>query len=221
VSANILKFDDSAHRAADEVLPWLVNGTLQDDELAAVEQHVRECARCQREVELLRQVRSACAAEAPRFDVTPSYHRMRARIGAGSRVGALGDRVRRLLRPWWRAPGWARWAIAAEFAAIISLVVWLAPPSGGEPEAAYQTLGAPASPFAPAGSIAVVFRPEVTDDELRRIVERAGANVIDGPTESNAYVLVVPAGHREAILAALRADPGVALAQPLTTGRDR
>jgi hypothetical protein len=85
----------------------------------------------------------------------------------------------------------------------------------------YRTLGAQEAHTAAVGSIAVMFRAEVSEEELRRIVQRAGARVIGGPTESNAYVLVVPAGQRDTILSALRADPGVALAQPLTSGRDR
>lgn len=221
MSANVLKFDDSAHRAADEALPWLVNGTLKGSELAAVEQHVRECARCQREVELLRQVQAVCTADGPRLDATRSYRRLRTRIARRPRVGALADRLHSLLRPWWRAPRWARWAIAAEFAGIIALVAWLAPPPGGDVDAPYRTLGAPVSSSTPVGSIAVVFRPEITEAELRHIVEKAGARVIDGPTESNAYLLVVPAGERDAILAALRADSGVMLAQPLTARPDR
>lgn len=220
MSGQILKFDDSEHRAADAVLPWFVNGTLEGNELAFVEQHLRECARCRREIDLLKQLRIACTIDEPVPDATPAYRRLSERIGGGRRLSALADRLRGLLRRWHRAPDWARWAIAAEFAGIVALAVWVTPP-GGEFAAPYQTLGAPVASTASVGTIAVVFLPEIKESELRRIVQNAGARVVDGPTESNAYVLQVPAGHREEVLAVLRADPAVVLAQPLSAQSDR
>jgi hypothetical protein len=220
MSGRILQFDDSAHRAADAMLPWLVNGTLAADEAAAVEQHVRECARCRREVDLLKQLQAFCAAEVPAADATPAFRRLREHIDGGRRQRAVGGLLRRLVRPWRRAPRWARWAIAVELAGIVALAGWVAVP-GDDTAAVYRTLGAPAARAVDAGTIAVVFDPEVTEAELRRVIQAAGARVVDGPTESNVYVLQVPAGHREATLAALRAEPAVALAQPLTAQPDR
>jgi anti-sigma factor RsiW len=216
----ILKFDDSAHREVDELLPWFVNGTLEGRELAAVEQHVRECARCRREVALLQRLQAVCAIDVPAPDATPSYRRLHERIAGRRWLGSLRDRVLGLSRPWQRAPAWAKWAIAAEFAGIVMLAGRIAMPAG-ESAGLYQTLGAPAARVAHDGTVAVVFVPEATESELRRIVRAAGARVVDGPTESNAYVLEVPPGHRDAVLAVLRAESAVALAQPLTAQPDR
>jgi len=220
MSGRILKFDDSAHREVDEMLPWFVNGTLEAGELAAVEQHVRECARCQREIDMLQQLHAVCAFDETAPDATPSYRRLHERIAGRRRLGSLRDRVRELFRPWQRAPAWARWTIAAQFAGIAMLAVKVAMPIS-ESAGVYQTLGAPAAHAAHGGTVAVVFVPEATESEFRRIVQSAGARVVDGPTASNAYVLDVPAGQRDAILAALRAEPAVVLAQPLTAQPDR
>ena len=220
MSGQVLRFDDSAHRAADEMLPWFVNGTLQGDENTAVEKHLRECARCRREVELLRQLQLVCAADETALDAAPSFQRLQERIAGRRRLGALVDRVRGVLRPWQRAPVWAKWAIAAEFAGIVMLAVRVNMPVS-ESAGPFQTLGAPAGHAIRLGTVAVVFAPDVTESELRRIVQAAGARVVDGPTESAAYVLEVPAGRRDATLAALRAEPAVVLAQPLTTQPDR
>jgi hypothetical protein len=91
----------------------------------------------------------------------------------------------------------------------------------GEPIGLFQTLGAPATHTARGGRIAVVFVPEVAESELRRIVRDAGARLVDGPTESNAYVLEVPPADQDAIPAAFRVEPAVMLAQPLTAAADR
>ena len=135
----------SAHRAADALLPWLVNGTLEADERAAVEQHVRECARCRREVEVLQQLRAACTLYEPLPDATPALRRLAATLGAPrdatpSRAGCAD-----CFAPWRRAPRWARFAIVAEFAALIALAVWVGGPAL-EPAATYETLGAPNGP---------------------------------------------------------------------------
>jgi hypothetical protein len=220
MSGQILIFDDSAHRAADALLPWLVNGTLKGDELAAVEQHVRECARCQREIELLQQLQAFCAIDDRSPDATPSYRRLCERIAGRRWRSALGARLRGLLRPWQYAPLWARWAIAAEFAGIVALAALIAVPAG-ESTAPYQTLGAPGPRAVATATIAVVFVPEMTESELRRILQAAGARIVDGPTETNAYLLQIPPGRREEALAALRAEPAVALAQPLTAQPER
>jgi anti-sigma factor RsiW len=220
MSGQILRFDDSPHRETDALLPWYVNGTLEGDELTRTEQHLRECARCRREVELLRQVQLACKIAAPARDATASLQRLRRRIDGGWWHGPLGTHLRQFLAPWRRAPGWARWAIVAEFAGMLTLAMVLAV-SGGESQELYRTLGSPGAPTAGVGSIAIVFTPEVQESELRRIVRAAGARVVDGPTASNAYVLEVPTGHRDAAVARLRAEPAVVLAQPLTSAPDR
>ena len=50
----VVRLDAAAHKVADVLLPWLVNGTLEGDELAFVQRHVDECPNCRHEVEWLR-----------------------------------------------------------------------------------------------------------------------------------------------------------------------
>jgi len=40
MSGRVLPFDPPAHKVADVLLPWFVNGTLDEDELAFVQQHL-------------------------------------------------------------------------------------------------------------------------------------------------------------------------------------
>ena len=224
MSGRVLRFDDSAHREMDALLPWLVNGTLAGDELAAAQEHLRDCARCRREVELLQQLDAFCAIDQPAPDSSPAYRRLAASIDSqwwGRRFGRRSvNSLVRLVRPWGHAPAWTRWAIAAQFAVIVGAGLFFAVHDADSP-AIYQSLGAPATRAAPAGAIAVVFDSALKESELRRILRTAGARVVDGPTESNAYVLQIGDGHRDAALAALRNEPGVRLAQPLSAAADR
>ncbi|WP_371865087.1 zf-HC2 domain-containing protein [Duganella aquatilis] len=119
---------------------------------------------------------------------------------------------------WWRAaaanqPSWLRWAVAAQWVAIVGLGALLLRPDA-EP-AAYRTLGAGAAAM---GNLVVVFQPSTSEHELRRILQAQNARVVDGPTVTDAYLLNVPAASRAQALQALRAESAVKLVEPLDGG---
>jgi len=219
MSGQILRFDDSEHRSSDALLPWFVNGTLSDDERTSVDRHLRECARCRREVEALRQLQAFCRSAATSVDATHGLRNLNDRISASSRGGSMGSWLRRFLEHWRRAPQWARWVIVAQFAGVIALTAFVGA-RDDESSAPYRTLGA-LSRTSPYGTIAVVFMPGIAEAEMRRIVQATGARIIDGPTSTDAYVLRVPTGHRTDALVTLRSDPAVVLAEPLSARADR
>jgi outer membrane lipopolysaccharide assembly protein LptE/RlpB len=61
----------------------------------------------------------------------------------------------------------------------------------------------------------VVADPTTTEAELRRILRAAGARIVDGPTQANAYVLEVPAQRQEQAMRALRAEHALVLVERL------
>jgi hypothetical protein len=61
----------------------------------------------------------------------------------------------------------------------------------------------------------VVVEPTTTEAELRRILRDAGARIVDGPTQANAYVLDVPAMRQAQALQALRAEHALVLVERL------
>jgi anti-sigma factor RsiW len=187
--------DESAHKVADALLPWLVNGTLDADERAFVETHVGRCERCSREVEWLRGLHAACIATSEEPGGAVGMRRLR---------DALGSARRRTGTPW-------RWAAVGALAAFAAAgTAWLAI---DEHPALYRTLAAPDA--AANAAIVVVFDPATSEFELRRIVRDAGARIVDGPTRTNAYVLDVPADRRTRALQTLKAERAVVLAERL------
>ncbi|NGZ85039.1 zf-HC2 domain-containing protein [Duganella aceris] len=119
---------------------------------------------------------------------------------------------------WWRAaaanqPSWLRWAMAAQWVVIAGLVALLVRP-GGEP-ADYRVLG---SGVAAGGNLVVVFQPNTSERELRRILQAQNARVVDGPTVTDAYLINVPAAGRHQALQSLRAESAVKLVEPLDGG---
>src|SRR5574342_1024598 len=89
----------------DALLAWFVNGTLEASERAAVEQHLRGCARCRDEVAFLGALREGVKA-----------------LGGAEVPGELGrKRLLRELRAERRAPrAWWRPALAVAAAIIVA-----------------------------------------------------------------------------------------------------
>ena len=221
MNGRILKFPDP-HQAVDELLPWYANGTLEGEELALVERHLVECARCRQEAEALSQFQTAYIdseiAADPASSLGKLHHRMnnpKARRRLRWRIGSLLGLP--LLRPFAADHSqfrrWASWALVGELAVILVLAGMLF--AGGESQPLYRTLGAAESSQQEMGRLVVVFDPQATEAELRRIVHSSGARIVDGPTVGDAYVLEVPAERQAAALQALRGQRAVSLAERL------
>jgi anti-sigma factor RsiW len=199
MSARVLPFDAATHKVVDVLLPWFVNGTLEDEERALVEQHLRQCERCRREVEWLQELHAACAG------ASPAVPRLREQLMTSHARGR-------------RAVPWSRAVMAAQLAAILVLGAAVV---GDETRAPYRTLGAADSAARAPASLVVVFDPALTELDLRRMLRAVGARIVDGPTQANAYLLDVDPGAREQALRALKVDRRVVLVEPLGEGSGR
>lgn len=202
---------DAAHRAASDALPWLLNGSLGGGERDAVQAHVEACAACRDELEMLRALRQAGSdMPLPAFDPERGLARLLPRLEvrkpAPSRPGLLA-RWREHLAA--NEGSWLRGAMVAQGAVIAVLLAALVRPTAET--APYRVLGA----HAPAqASLVVVFRPDTTESELRRIVRASGARIVGGPTVTDAYLLSTE-GKAASAVASLRAEHAVTLAEPL------
>jgi anti-sigma factor RsiW len=204
--ADIIRLNDDPHAQTQHLLPWYVTGALDGQELAQVEQHLSQCAECREDAEiekaLAHQVRSLPC------DVERGWATLKARIDgapAARRKASLFNR---------RIP--IGWAVAAQ-AAILAIVVPImtfAPIRGA---LTYRTLGS--APVA-AGNLIVVFRPDAPEAAMRAILTQNQARIVDGPTSTGGYVLHVDPERHATVLARLKSEPNVSLAEPLD-GADR
>lgn len=205
MTGQVLRFDAAAHKVVDALLPWYVNGTLEGDELEGVQRHLRECALCRQEVEWLRELYQACAVAEAAPGAPNAFRKLRRRLEArSSRDRAVGRAAYRT--------GWTGWAVAASLAVAVIFGATLLQDTSAP--ALYRTLGASGG-TAPAGSMVVVFDPATTEADLRRILREADARLVDGPTQTNAYVIHVPAEARQNALRMLRTERAVVLVEPL------
>ena len=208
---------DAHHLEAQDALPWLANGTLAGAELERVQAHVATCAHCRADLALLRTVHAAGPGPDLDFDPDRALARLMPQLDAPpvqARTGLLQrwrDRAAANDRTWLRA------AVAFQFGAIAVLAALLARPSG-QPDSpdAYRVLGAAGANG--MARVVVTFRPDTPEAELRRIVRASGARIVGGPTVTEAW-LVGADGRLDPVLARLRAEPAVTLAEPLVVDK--
>lgn len=204
MNARILRLGGDEHQAAQVLLPWFVNGTLDAAEAAQIGEHVAQCSACQADVAAQAQWRTVAGTDGvPAGDVERGWAALRTRLDAP----VVPSPGRRTAPAWWRQP--LPLAVAVQAAVILvmaSALVALLP--SVEP---YRALGS--ATVVDANAI-VVFRADSTQAETSAALRAAGARIIGGPTAADAYLLRLPEPAAPA-LARLRAQPGVASAEPL------
>jgi anti-sigma factor RsiW len=218
VSGRVLPFACSQHREVERLLPWLVNGTLDDDERVRVERHLDACIDCQQQRAQWQALQETCATStAPAIDPMPAFTRLRSRLQT-PRARPPVSRWRAMCSAWTTAPPWLRTAVAAPCAMLLALGgLWLA----HEPAAPYRTLGdTPAASPLPTtdARLVVVFEPGASQAQTQQLLRASQARIIDGPNDVGAFVLAVPATRVSSVRDALRAAPGVRMVEALDAG---
>lgn len=202
-------FEPLPHTRAFELLPWLINGTLAGAEREAVEQHVRACIVCRRELKEQQRLHASVRARRT-ADVS-------AEAGFDRLDGEL-DSVATVARPRWRI----RYATAAPFAvataagvAVLAALLWLTPlPELDRDD--YRTL---ATPPADVALVDIVFKDETTAAEMQDLLDAIDGEVVAGPSRLGRYSVRVASDpknehHVDKLIGVLTADPRVRFAGP-------
>lgn len=200
------------HRSVQQLLPWFANHTLSDSERRLVERHLEDCRRCRDDLHWQQQLRDSgdiCDDHA----ADAGLARLRAKLGKTAtgryRPGAWHAWLQHLLAP---GPAWRHWLIPLQSLAIVVLGVLVLLP----PAADYRALdgGTPGQ-----ASLLVMFRPEISERQLRQLLQQQQLRLVDGPTAADIYVLQVAAPRQQAVQQALRADPAIKWVQTLQAGK--
>lgn len=207
MNGRVIKFEGSVHAQADRLLPWWINGTLNDDERAQVEQHLSECAQCRHEAQWLRRLQDAYASDdVPIEDPALAARRLRRRLAAQTARSNAPER-----QPWWRREWRFGWLAVAQAVLIVAL--------GGalihQRSVTYHTLGAtlPTHPM-----LVVMFDPHTSEAQLRDVLHATGARIVGGPTETGAYLITVPQGQLASARTQLQGSGHVTLVESLDAG---
>ena len=179
---------NTEHERADALLPWFVNGTLDEGELDFVNNHLSRCVECRHavalELDLARIIAAPTAIPRPDFE---SLH------------GRLHDTQRRRVGAWLTGV-----AVSASVLIVVSLLLTL-PLRDDE----YKGLTSPPA-IAPGFVVQVVFAPQTTEHELRNLLLEGDGKVIEGPSSRGVYRVSLPTEADAAVYSArLASHPAV------------
>ncbi len=208
---NLAPFE-AEHPEAWALLPWYVNHTLAPPAVTRIEQHLRECLVCRRELTLLNVLAEQIVTPIADAECEAALQRMSARLAQ------IPARPRQF--PWAAA---AMLAISTSLLALTTdnaatSTAWLR-------NAGFSMVAEPvfddraARPNGP--QVNLVFYDDITERELRSLVLAVGAAVVEGPTPQGVYTLAfarqMSPGEVMDALRQLRYSRSVLFAEPAVT----
>ena len=205
-------FEPLPHTRAFELLPWLINGTLAGTEREAVEQHLRACIVCRREIKEQQRLHvSVRARRTADVSAEAGFDRL------DRELDAVADAARRR----WRIP----YATAAKFAvataagiAVLAILLWFTPLPNLSPDD-YQTL---ATPPADAALVDIGFADETTAAQMQDLLADIVGEFVAGPSRLGRYSVRVASApptdqQLDKLIHVLATDPRVRFAGPALT----
>jgi Fervidolysin N-terminal prodomain len=224
---------NTEHDEIAVLLPWYVNGSLNTEERILVDDHVRRCLTCRRELALERRTLEVFHSESPvDQSADAAFERLHDRIAG--RVGRPGrsrydDLVLALrrLRTIAASRAWSGLRLPLIALPMVALVFGLvlvnlepddAQLTGGSGLGGYRTLSQADSIAAHIEDIHVIFARGTDSARIAQILQSLDATIVGGPNSAGAYSVrlsgVKDAREREAAIAALRNQREVVFAEP-------
>jgi anti-sigma factor RsiW len=214
---------DHPIHAEGALLPWYLNGTLQEEERLRVDQHLLSCAACRAELEELAQL-NVQLHEVYAAQSEPSTRIQRAVLAQvqreASEKGAkpvTGSSWLDGLDGWFRSLFIPRWAPALAVTLLVvqlGLLLWTLTLPTLSDQVMTRGLGAPTV------RLRVVFQETASERQIRVLVQGVHGRIVDGPALDGAYIIEVPAGDRAAAqkkVDALRSQPeSIRTVEPVT-----
>jgi anti-sigma factor RsiW len=191
------------HDEAYMLLPWYATGQLDEADRGLVDAHLAGCAACRDALAVEQAMERRVAGLS--LDTELGWRAMRRKLADRQTGPRHSVQAKIALRP-----RWVGLALAAQVLLLITAIVAFAPIG---PSAPYHVLSATMPPA--RGNALVLFRPDAKAEDMMRALTAAGVRIVDGPTEAGAWIANVPADERTDRLVRLRAQPVVAMAEPI------
>jgi hypothetical protein len=232
--------ENSAHDEVSLLLPWYVNGTLGSRQKALVNEHVRSCIACRRELATECRTLDAFRNESPLdHSVIAGFERLHCRITArtaphsrrsvSAAAGSAWTRVLDVARTFTGAR--LRTALVAVPLAAIAIAFGLRQiPQLQSPDRVYvdtgtasavdgyQTLSSPIAGVANPDDVQMIFTRGTSIEAIEGLLESLPAKIVDGPNSAGVYTVrlldVSAESERQAAILALRDRQEVFFAEP-------
>lgn len=183
-----------AHERIQAMLPWYVNGTLDEGGQAQVRAHLRSCSACREEAALHERIAAhVCSGRQVHPVPLASLDHLMERIEAHE-----ARRFRRWLQQcgrWLRGKSLERALIAqaVTICLLVLMLAWLV--IRPEPTAEYRTLGSPPNSALPAApQLRVQLHDSLTTAQVQRLLLRIDGQIVHGPTADGVYIIELAEG---------------------------
>jgi hypothetical protein len=153
----------------NQLLPWYVNGTLNDDELRRVEDYLAVNASARTQVEFLQRLRDEVRGETVGSPGAFGHKRLQAAIASETQ----GSQPRK---------GLARWRAAAALGALAVLIQGAMLFDLHRQQDVYQPLGTDQG-----AGLQVIFHEQATERQIRTLLNEIGASIRSGPGALGIY----------------------------------
>ena len=185
----------------EELLPWYVNGTLEAEDRAWVEQYMKDHPEVRAELEWFGSLQRRMHENAPTVPATIGLARTMHLI-RGDRP-TLAERISAFfggfaLRPAYALAGVA--ALAIQGGVILNLI-------GDAKDDASEIRTLRASQVTEAPMLKVNFAPDAKEADIRHLLMSVQGSVAGGPGQLGDYYIRVPGEQLDAAAAKLKADP--------------
>lgn len=173
-----LKQKTSIHDDIEQLLPWFVNDTLDEDERQLVTTHVSTCVECRASVELLRRMQAIAQDESPAPMVpTPRSDTLIAAISA-----------KQISKPF---DGWWGLALAASLAAVLLVSIMYFQPPETETPNRFETATSEGTTATMSYEFAVQFEPGTTAAERQQVFDAVAEAEVGVQIEPGIYRVTV------------------------------
>lgn len=214
-----LSLSTDLHQQILLLLPWYLNQSLQVDERQQVENHVRHCLQCRRElVSLQKLAKTVIEPSALELAAEASFANLRGKLPSqvveitpSARLAKFGQRLK-----------FSRYR-AAGFAMAASLLMAIAPLSWHllrtNSSDSYYTLSAARPALSSGPQLKVVFAPSLSSIEVATILASIHGQKLDAPNSVGAFTIQLDSGANspklEEVIGLLRSRQDVLLAEPV------
>lgn len=205
---------ESCHTALHSLLPWYVNGTLDEAEREALEAHLAVCDHC---AKAYQQERMLAKAVNTTPDNIPDAGNALADLEAGQdferpRRRSARQRKGVIHSSWLPGIAIAQAAVIAALAVALLLVI-----NPNSVPASYHTVSD--VPVNTLATFDVVFAPETQQATITALLESNNVQIIAGPNAAGAYTLATTE-EANAARARFQASPTVEFVGALTPARE-
>jgi len=211
----------ATHDSTALLLPWYVNGSLDDEQRKMVESHVAVCLTCRSELNTQHHIaRIVQSRDATSVGADIGFTQLRRRIQPERR--ALLSRVRNWLSVILHVPA-VVWVGGIAVAASVFMVLPLLYDLGGPVTVPgeFRTLSADNGHLEfRANSLRLVFTEGLADETRQDILHRINAVTVTGSTPHGVLTVQVPDGELAPALALLRARTEVRFAEPVVSAEE-